>query len=210
MRYAPSLLTLALVVPLTIPAQSTARQRDVERFEISGLPKTPETELEKQIFLLLKVHKKGDLGDASRIHAKLGQYYKELGKLELSDACNRKAIRAWEVASGERSASAGSPGSPPFDLEGAFARGFVYTDADLKMEHIWDFYEDGTFAHEVIPLGQPETVGPRELGWYSVKGDRIRLWQMKPRSDRTFSFRFLGEGGKEGLTLDGIAMKPLP
>lgn len=206
MRFRILFTTLALAIPVAAAPQATRRVPNVERFEVSRLPTTPTSDLEREIFMLLRIHKKGDLMDASRIHARLGQYYKERGEGDLSDACNRMAVEAWSAASGERPASAGAPGSPPFDPANTISSSFMVTDTDLGVEHLWDFFDDGTWAHVVTMLKEPDTPGPREVGWYSINGGRIRLWQMKPRTDRTLPFELLGDGGKDGLVLDGAKM----
>ena len=203
------LVALAVVLPLALQGQATSRARDVERFEVSGLPATATNDLEREIFLLLRIHKKGDFTDASRIHVKLAQYYQSQGKSALADDCNRMAMRAWEAATGERPTSAGSAGSPPFEPLNTLAAVFSYSD-DLRVEHTWEFFMDGTFAHSLTNDSTTTSAGPRELGWYSIAGGRLRLWQMRPRLDRTVSFELLGEGGKDGATLDGVRMKLVP
>ncbi len=205
MRLAISLLTLALVIPVASGAQTSKRARDVERFEVSGLPQTPTSDIEKDIFLFLRIHKKGDLGDASRIHAKLGQYYRQRGDLKKSEACDRMAVEAWEAASGERSPSAGASGTPPFEPQNTIARGFTYSDADLKVEHTWDFFDDGTFAHSITLLDNAGTLGPRETGWYTIQDGKMRLWQVRPRTDKSVSWQITDDGAM----LDGVAMKSL-
>lgn len=209
MRFPILLTTVALALPFAVEAQATRRPADVERFEVSKLPAAPASEIEREIFAMLRQHKKGDFVNASRIHAKLGLYYKERGEGTLADNCNRMAIDAWSAASGERPASAGAPGTPPFEGGTLLSRGFVVTDTDLKVEHTWDFYEDGTWSHVITMLADPETPGPRESGWYYIADGRIRLWQMKPRSDKRLSIEILGEGGKDGMILDGVKMVPL-
>lgn len=202
-------LTLALSLPVTASTQPARAARDVERFEVAGLPKAPASELEKEIFLLLRVHKKGDYTDASRIHLKLAQYYKDHGEELLEDLCNQKAMEAWAAASGERPASAGSPGSPPFEPQHAFARRFRYTD-DVKIEHTWEFFVDGTYSHTLATADKPDGIGPRERGWYTLSGDQMRLWQFKPRAERTVRFELLGDSGKDGAFLDGARMAVVP
>lgn len=206
-------LTLTLTLPLILPAAGGAQNarpaRDVERFEIAGLPKAPSSELEKEIFLLLRIHKKGDYTDASRIHLKLAQFYKEHGEELMEDLCNQKAMEAWAAASGERPASAGSPGSPPFEPQQAFAGRFSYTD-EMQLEHTWEFFADGTYSHILTTADRPDGVGPRERGWYTLSGNRMRLWQFKPRGDRTIRFELLGSDGKDGAILDGARMSPVP
>lgn len=208
MRYGLALLALTLSLPIAAGSQAPRRPRDVEKFEVSGLPQSPASDLEREIFQLLKAHRKGDLTDATRIHARLAQYYKERGDEARTEACERQAMRAWEAASGERAASAGSPSTPPFDSEGTLAASFAYIDEALQVEHVWDFYEDGTYAHEVNRVGDADLPGPRERGWYTLKDDRMRLWQYKPRMDKTVSFVLSGERGKDGATMAGVVMTP--
>jgi hypothetical protein len=209
MRIPILMTTVALALPLAVGAQVARRPVNVERFEVSKLPTTPANDLEREIFAMLRQHKKGDLVDASRIHAKLGAYYKDRGEPVLADNCNRMAVDAWAAASGERPASAGAPGSPPFEGGTLISRGFSFTDQDLKVEHTWDFYDDGTWSHVITALSDPDTPGPRETGWYHITPGRIRLWQMKPRADKQLSFDMLGDGGKDGVILDGVKMVPL-
>lgn len=207
MRARGVLLALALVAPVALFAQATPaakRAKDVEKFEVAGLPPKPASEIEKELFALLRSHRKGDLTDASRIHLKLAQYYKERGQELLEDVCNQKATEAWAAASGERPASAGSAGSPPFDPEGMFTGRFSYVD-DLKVEHTWEFFADGTFSHAIASAEERQAIAPRELGWYTRKGDTLRLWQFKGRADRTARFSLLAEG-KDGAVLDGVTM----
>jgi hypothetical protein len=206
MRTRALLVLFALALPATVAAQSTTRRpRNVEQFETSGLPAKPASELEREIFNDLRLHKKGDLTDATRIHAKLAQYYRQSGNEALEDVCSAKAMQAWEAATGERPTSAGSQGSPPFEPMNTIALSFGYKD-DLSVEHTWDFFSDGTFAHAVFSAEQTAGARPRELGWYSIDGKKIRLWQMKPRADRVVGFELLGEGGKDGAVLDGVKM----
>jgi len=202
------LLAVALAAPVALAAQTTPpakRGKDVEKFEVAGLPPKPASEIEKEIFALLRTHRKGDLTDASRIHLKLAQYYKERGQELLEDVCNQKATEAWAAASGERPSSAGSQGSPPFDPEGMFTGRFSYVD-DLKVEHTWEFFADGTFSHAVASAEQKQAIAPRELGWYTVKGAKMRLWQFKSRADRTVEFQLL-DAGSSGAMLDGVKLE---
>ncbi|MCC6931411.1 MAG: hypothetical protein IT359_20655 [Gemmatimonadaceae bacterium] len=202
------LLAMVLGAPVALGAQAAPparRGKDVETFEVAKLPPRPASEIEKEIFALLRTHRKGDLTDASRIHLKLAQYYKERGEELLEDVCNQKATEAWAAASGERPSSAGSQGSPPFDPEGAFSGLFTYVD-DLKVEHTWEFFADGTFAHAVASAEQRQPIAPRELGWYTVKGSKMRLWQFKSRADRTVEFQLL-EAGALGAVLDGVKLQ---
>ncbi|ODT01402.1 MAG: hypothetical protein ABS52_16790 [Gemmatimonadetes bacterium SCN 70-22] len=202
-------LTLPLAFPLVAEAQANRPARELERFEVGGLPKAPASELEKEIFLLLRVHKKGDYSDASRIHLKLAQYYKEHGEELMEDLCNQKAMEAWAAASGERPASAGSPGSPPFEPQNTFARRFSHSD-EMKILHTWEFFSDGTYSHVLATADQPGGFGPRERGWYTLTGDQMRLWQFKPRGDRTVRVELLGAEGRDGAILDGARMVVVP
>ncbi len=203
------LLAFALAVPTVTSGQAGKRVKEVERFETAGLPSAPASQIEKEIFALLRMHKKGDLTDASRIHLKLAQYYKERGQELLEDVCNQKATEAWAAASGERPSSAGSPGSPPFEPAGLFARQFIYTD-DLKVEHTWEFFTDGTYSHSLASAERAGPIAPRERGWYTLDGATMRLWQFKPRSERTVRFELLGDGGKDGATMDGVKLTVVP
>jgi len=206
MRSRVALLILALTIPASADAQSSRRPANVERFDTAGMPAVPASELEKEIFTLLRIHKTGDYSNASRIHLLLAQYHKALGNAKLEDICNDKALKAWEAASGERPTSAGSQGSPPFDSENTFAGVFAYTD-DVKVQHSWEFFFDGTYAHSLATAEQPDGTGLRERGFYTLSDGRIRLWMMKPRSDRRVSFELKGEGGKDGAVMDGIRME---
>ena len=51
MRPAMILPALLLCLPLSVDAQDKKPSRDFERFEVSGLPATPSSDTEKQIFL---------------------------------------------------------------------------------------------------------------------------------------------------------------
>jgi hypothetical protein len=208
MRPIVLLLTLLFALPLPAAAQATKRARDVERFDVAGLPKTPGSEREREIFLLLRVHKKGDLTDATRIHTMLAEYYKERGDAARADDCRRMAADAWDAASGAERTSAHSPGKPPFSPERTFQRTFAYTD-ELKVTETWEFFTDGTFARTVTDPSR-SGAGPSEVGWYSVLNGRMRLWQVRPAADRTVAFELLGLDGKDGAVLDGVKMKPGP
>lgn len=201
-----ALLILALTLPASADAQSSRRPASVERFDTAGLPAVPASELEKEIFTLLRIHKSGDYSNASRIHLLLAQYYKALGDAKMEDICNDKALKAWEAASGERPTSAGSQGSPPFDSENTFEGVFTYTD-DVKVQHTWEFFHDGTYAHSLATEEQPDGTGLRERGFYTLSGGRIRLWMMKPRADRRVSFELTGAGGTDGAVMDGVRME---
>lgn len=205
MRIAALFACLVLALPVTATAQTAARKAELERFDTSGLPKTPTTELEKEIFLLLRVHKKGDLTDATRIHMKLADYYKAKGEAAKAADCTKMAGDAWDAANGAIPNSAMSPGKPPFQVEGTFEKTFTVTD-ELKVMHTWQFYVDGTFSHSVMMPGTGE--GPTELGWYTLKEGQMRLWQQTPKVDRTVTFEFIGPEGSDGAVLDGVRMKP--
>ena len=204
----PIVLFLILLFALPVPAaaQATKRARDVERFDVAGLPKTPNSERERDIFLLLRVHKKGDLADATRIHAMLAEYYKERGDAARADDCQRMAADAWDAASGAERTSAHSPGKAPFAPEGTFRRTFTYTD-ELKVTATWEFFIDGTFARTVSDPSRAGA-GPSEAGWYRVLDGRMRMWQVRPVVDRTVAFELLGLDGKDGAVLDGVTIKP--
>lgn len=204
MRIAALLVCLALLLPMAATAQATPRRAELEKFDVSGLPATATTELEKEIFLLLRVHKKGDLTDATRIHMKLAEYYKAKGEAKKAADCTKLAGEAWDAANGAIPNSALSPGTPPFRPEGTFEKTFTVTD-ELKVMHTWQFYVDGTFSHSVTDLTKGE--GPSELGWYSLKGGQMRLWQLQPKVDRTVPFEFIGPDGQEGAVLDGVRMR---
>lgn len=196
---------LLLCVAPTVDAQTKKPTRDVERFEVSGLPAKPSTDLERQIFLFLKVHRKGDLTDATRIHMLLAQYYKEKGDAARADDCNRLAAEAWDATNGSAPESAGSEGKPPFEPERTLRRAFAYTD-DLNVVHTWEFYVDGTFSHAVNSgSGEP---GPTETGWYTRRDRQLRLWQRSPSVDRTVDFELVGPDGSEGAVMAGVRMKP--
>jgi hypothetical protein len=185
-------------------AQGKKQPRDLERFDVSGLPATPKTDVERQIFLFLKVHKKGDLTDATRIHMMLAQYYKERGDAARADDCTHLAADAWNATNGGPETAAAS-GTPPFESKGTFRKTFVYSD-DLKVEHTWAFYVDGTFSHSVS--GGADAAGPNETGWYTRQSGRIRLWQERPKTDKTVDFELLGADGEGGAVMAGMRMKP--
>ncbi|MEW5917195.1 MAG: hypothetical protein AB1762_12360 [Gemmatimonadota bacterium] len=203
MRAAIILSAVLLALPLTAGAQK-AKSRDLERFDVSGLPATPSTDIEKQIFLLLRVHRKGDLQDATRIHMLLAQYYKDIGDRARSDDCTRMATDAWEAGSKAPPETAGATGQPPFTPQRTFRRTFAYTD-ELNVTHTWDFYVDGTFSHKVN--GEANGNGPNERGWYTRAGTKMRLWQPSPIVDRTVDFELIGPDGSDGAVLSGVRMK---
>ena len=205
MRSAMILPALLLCLPLSVGAQDKKPSRDFERFEVSGLPATPSSDTEKQIFLLLRAHRKGDLTDATRIHMLLSQYYKEVGDQALAIICSRKAAEAWEAGSKAPPETAKSPGKPPFSPDRTLRRTFTYTD-DLNISHTWDFYLDGTFSHAVS--GASSDVGPTETGWYTRNRLEMRIWQLKPSVDRTVPFELLGPDGADGAVMGGVRMAP--
>ena len=201
----PAILLPALVFCLnaSVDAQ-TKKPRDLERFDVSGLPATPSNDVERQIFLFLRVHRKGDLNDATRIHMLLAQYYKDMGDRVRADDCTRMAADAYEAGSKMAPETARSAGTPPFSPERTFRRSFVYTD-ELNVAHTWEFYLDGTFSHAV---SNESREGPNEKGWYTRNRAQMRIWQLKPSVDRTVTFELLGPDGSDGAVLDGVRMKP--
>jgi hypothetical protein len=201
------ILLSALLVCLapSLNAQTKKPQHDVERFDVSGLPATPSNELERQILLFVKVHRKGDLTDATRIHMMLAQYYKQHGDAARADDCNRLAADAYSATGSGGPETAGAPGRPPFEPQATFRRTFVYTD-ELRVEHTWDFYLDGTFRHAVS--GGSGEAGPTEAGWYTRHDREMRLWQLRPKADRTVEFELLGPDGSDGALMAGARMKP--
>lgn len=206
MRAALFLPALVLCFSASVDAQNKKSTRDFERFNVSGLPETPTNDTERQIFLFLRAHRKGDLNDATRIHMLLAQYYKDIGDKVRADDCTRMAAEAYEAHSKMAPETAGAAGKPPFAPERTFRRTFVYTD-ELQVVHTWDFYLDGTFSH-ALTSGAREG-GPVETGWYTRAAPRkIRLWQQKPGVDRTADFELLGPDGSEGAVLDGVRMAP--
>ena len=205
MRAAILLSALLLCLAPPLDAQTRKAQRDVERFDVSGLPATPTSDLERQILLFVKVHRKGDLTDATRIHMMLAQYYKQHDDATRADDCNRLAADAYSATANGRPETAGAPGHPPFGPEATFRRTFVYTD-ELNLEHTWEFYVDGTFSHAMANgSGAPS---PIETGWFTRHDREMRLWQLRPKVDRTVVFELLGPDGSEGALMAGVRMKP--
>lgn len=215
MRLAIFLSALLLLLPASLDAQAKKSATEFERFDVSGLPATPTTDIERQIALFLRVHRKGDLEDATRIHMMLAQYYKDLGDRQRADGCSKMAAAAWnakgtvpiETTDSPGTASPGtanSPGKPPFNPEGTFQRSFAYTD-DLNVQHTWTFYGDGTFSHSAA---SGSVSGQSEVGWYTRTRTQIRIWQLEPRMDRTVPFHLLGPDGSDGAVLDGVRMNP--
>jgi hypothetical protein len=207
MRYRHLLLALALAIPALAHPQATPPKSGIERFDVSGLPATASSTLEKEIFTLIRYHRRGDLRDATRIHLKLAEYYKERGEAARADDCTKMASEAWEAAEKGVRVSAGAPGTPPFEPAGTFRMNFAYADEELGATHRWEFFDDGTFAHSLTtPAGQTSPP-PTELGWYSIQEGQVRLWQARPALDRTVTFQLLGEGGKNGAVMDGVRMR---
>ena len=207
MRYRYLLFGIALFVPVIAASQATPRQMNPERFDVAGLPQAASTDLEKEIFMLLRYHRRGDLRDATRIHLKLAEYYKEQGDKLRADDCTKLAGEAWEAAEKGIRTTAGTGGTPPFESTGAFRRNFAYSDDAVGVSHRWEFFDDGTFAHSLTtPPGQT-AAPPRELGFYTILGGQIRLWQPQPAVDRTVTFELLGHEGKDGIVLDGVRMR---
>lgn len=207
MRCRHILLALAVVIPAIAPSQAAPRAIGVERFDTAGLPATAASALEREIFTLLKYHRRGDLRDATRIHLKLAEYYKEVGDKVRADDCTKMANEAWEAAEKGIRTSAGTAGTPPFELGRTFRQNFAYADEELGATHRWEFFDDGTYAHSLTtPAGQT-TPPPKELGWYTVLDGQLRLWQAQPALDKTVAFELLGEMGKNGAVLDGIRMR---
>jgi hypothetical protein len=204
MRKATFLSALVLCLTASVDAQTKKPPPRLERFDVSGLPAEPTNDAERQLFLLLRAHRKGDLNDATRIHMLLAQYYKDIGDKARSDDCTRLAADAYEVGSRMPPETARSPGKPPFSPERTLRRTFVFTD-ELNVAHTWEFYLDGTFSHAVS--NQSSDVAPNDTGWYTRSRGQIRLWQLTPSVDRTVSFELLGPDGSDGAVLDGVRMK---
>lgn len=207
MRYRHLLLALAFAIPALAHTQATPPKSGMERFDVAGLPTTASSTLEKEIFTLIRYHRRGDLRDATRIHLKLAEYYKERGEAARADDCTKMANEAWEAAEKGLRVSAGAPGTPPFEPAGTFRMNFAYADEELGATHRWEFFDDGTFAHSLTtPAGQTSPP-PTELGWYSIQAGQIRLWQARPALDRTVTFELLGEGGRNGAVMEGVRMR---
>ena len=196
---------LLLCLAPSVDAQTKRPAHDVERFDVSGLPATPATDLERQIALFVKVHRKGDLTDATRIHMMLAQYYKQKGDVARAENCNQLAADAYGATSASTPETAGADGKPPFEPEHTLRRTFIYTDT-LNIEHTWEFYIDGTFSHAVS--GGPADARATATGWYTRQGRQLRLWQPRPSVDRTVDFELLGPDGSDGALMDGVRMKP--
>ena len=198
-------IALAVAIPASAQTQAVPRA-GMERFDTAGLSIAPGT-AEKEIFTLIRYHRRGDLKDAARIHLMLAEYYKQNGQAKRADDCSKLASEAWEAAENGVRVSAGSPGAPPFEPQGLFRRNFAYTDEELGASHRWEFFDDGTYAHSLpAPAGQAAPP-PKELGFYSVSDGQIRLWQLRPALDRTVTFQLLGDAGQGGVMFDGIRMR---
>lgn len=207
MRYRHLLLGVALFVPVIAASQSAPRQTNPERFDVAGLPQTATSALEREIFTLLQYHRRGDLKDATRIHLKLAEYYKEQGDKARADDCTKLANAAWDAAEKGVRTSAGTGGTPPFEPAGSFRRNFAYSDDAAGVSHRWEFYDDGTYSHSLTtPPGQIAPP-PKEVGFYTVLNGQIRLWQPNPALDHTVTFQLQGEGGSNGVVMDGIKMR---
>lgn len=207
MRLRHILLAVSLVVPVTLAGQASTRPAHPERFDVSGLPQTASSAIEREIFTLIRYHRRGDLRDATRIHLMLAEYYKNAGDKTRADDCTKMANEAWEAAEKGVRVSAGTGGTPPFEPAGTFRQNFAWTDTELNASHKWEFFDDGTYAHSLpAPIGQAAPP-PKELGWYTVLDGQIRLWQPVPVLDRTVTFELLGEFGKNGAVLEGIRMR---
>ena len=137
MRYRHLLFGVALLVPVIAASQATPNPRNPERFDVAGLPQTANSALEKEIFNLLRYHKRGDLRDATRIHLMLAEYYKDVGDKTRADDCTKMANEAWEAAEKGVRTSAGTSGtqflttaSPPQTYSGtASSSNPVYSQA---------------------------------------------------------------------------------
>jgi hypothetical protein len=207
MRYRHLLLGVALFVPVIAASQATPRQTNPESFDVSGLPQAASSALEKDIFTLLRYHRRGDLKDATRIHLMLAEYYKLQGDKARADDCTKLASAAWDAAEKGIRTTAGTSGTPPFEPARKFRRNFAFSDEALGVSHRWEFFDDGTYAHSLsIPPGQTAQP-PKELGWYTVLDGQIRLWQPNPDVERTVTFELLGAEGQNGVVMDGIRMR---
>ena len=207
MQFRHILLAVALAIPLGASAQSGARPANPERFDVSGLPQSPTSAREKEIFTLLRYHRRGDLKDAARIHLMLAEYYKEIGDKTKASDCSKMATEAWEAAENGVRVSAGTTGTPPFEPIGTFRQNFAYSDTELGASHRWEFFEDGTYQHSLTTPAGETAPPPKELGFYTVLNGQIRLWQSAPPLDRTATFELSGDWGKNGAVLDGIKMR---
>ena len=207
MRCRHILFALALAIPTIAQPQAPPRVSGVERFDTAGLPVSAASALEKEIFMLIRYHRRGDLRDATRIHLKLAEYYNERGERVRADDCTKMANEAWEAAEKGLKVSAGTAGTPPFVPARTFRQNFAYADEELGASHRWEFFDDGTYVHSLTtPAGQI-TAPPKELGWYTVLDGQIRLWQTQPVLDKTVAFELLGDTGKNGLVMDGLRMR---
>jgi hypothetical protein len=206
MRSLHIVVALALVLPGSAYSQGVSRA-GMERFDTAGLAVSGAGAAEKEIFTLIRYHRRGDLKDAARIHLMLAEYYKQSGQAKRADDCSKMASEAWEAAENGVRVSAGTTGTPPFELKGMFRRNFAYTDDELGATHRWEFFDDGTYAHSLTTPAGASAPPPTEVGFYSVSDGQLRLWQTRPALDRTVSLTLLGESGQNGAVLDGIRMR---
>ena len=173
MRIRHLLLVPLLALPAVAMPQGTASPTGIERFDVAGLPKAAGSDLEREIFTLLRYHRRGDLRDATRIHLKLAEYYKERGENDRADDCVKLANRAWEAAESGVRTSAGTSGNPPFEIAQTFRKNFAYSDESLGVSHRWEFYEDGVLVRVDLDL-----VGkgyPSQRLVYGPQGDVVRI-----------------------------------
>jgi len=198
-------LLVALVVPLTAGSQAAPKTPGLEKFDVAGLPKVASSDQEKQIFLMLQYHKRGDLKDATRIHMMLSEYYKARGEKERAADCAKQAADAWAASEKGIAASADAPGTPPFEVVGTFEQTLGYAD-DVGVSHRWQFFYDGTWQHTIIDPKLKDARALTEVGWYRLADGTMRLWQQDPATDRTVSFALQG---KDGAVMDGVKMKPV-
>jgi len=207
MRCRHFLFALAVAIPAIAQSQVPVRGSNVERFDTTGMATATATAVEKEIFTLLRYHRRGDLRDATRIHLMLAEYYKARGEKTRADDCMKQANEAWEAAEKGLIVSAGTPGTPPFEPAETIRQNFAYADEELGATHRWEFFDDGTYIHSLTtPAGQT-TAPPKELGWYTRAGGQVRLWQTRPTLDKTVTFELLGENGRNGAVFDGIKMR---
>lgn len=199
-------LFVALVVPLTAGSQAAPKTTGLEKFDVAGLPKVASSPEEQQIFQMLRYHKRGDLKDATRIHMLLSEYYKARGEKERAADCAKQAADAWAASERGIAASADAPGTPPFEVVGAFRQTLGYAD-DIGLSHRWQFFDDGTWQHTIIDPKLPDAQALTEVGWYRLADGSMRLWQSDPPSDHIVPFTLQGKDGKDGAVMDGVKMK---
>ena len=94
--------------------------------------------------------------------------------------------------------------------------------------HTWEFTADGKFRHTYITSNGATSVRNEEHGTYGVQGDKIELHvagllsgysapgshgtllgggSQAKQEVRVLKFQFQGPQGKDGIVLDGVAMK---